>query len=228
MSTKKKATTLYWTPPGQVKAVKPAEAESMQAFTAKDEELFKEQESVIASNIGAFLRLGEALCIIKDRNLQTIRDPKFTFEHYCLNKWDFGKAYAYRLMGGYKCVQNLKEEMAPHGVILFPTNEAQVRPLTSLPSKKQVQAWAAVLKKAEGGNITAAMVEETVNGNADKPAKSHRVSGNPAAVKAEHKKMQTIAKLVENALGVDPSERSIKQLSKVLMKIQSLVKGVSL
>jgi hypothetical protein len=67
-----------------------------------------------------------------------VLEPKLTFERYCEEKWGFGQAYAYRLIRGYECVKNLKVHLAPQGVTVFPTNEAQVRPLTSLPPKEQV------------------------------------------------------------------------------------------
>jgi len=210
------------------KAAKTTESKEEVVFTAKDKALLMKAESVIASNIGAFLRLGEALCLIRDRNLQKITDPRLTFDEYCSKKWGFGKAYAYRLIGGYECVQNLKAQLASKRVNVFPTNEAQVRPLTSLSPDFQVRAWMKVLKKAKPGGITAAMVEDAVKGPAAKPARAFRVSIDPAAAKAVHKKLATIAKLVGHGLMVRPEDRSVSKLSLVLEKIQNLLTGIGL
>jgi hypothetical protein len=209
------------------KSAKSAELKSKLGFTAKDEELLEKLEGVIAANIGAFLRLGEALCIIRDRNLQKITDPKLTFDEYCSKKWGFGKAYAYRLIGGYECVRNLEDHLAPQGVKVFPTNEAQVRPLTGLEPEAQAKAWLIVLKKAKGDNITAALVDNVVYGEAAaKPSKQYRTSVDENAVaKAGQKKLQTIAGLVAKALKVDPSKRTVNQMSRILTRIQGLLKG---
>jgi hypothetical protein len=215
-----------WVPPGKVEATKTDESKKAPVFTADDKALLEKQEGVIASNIGAFLVLGEALSIIKGRDLQKITDPNLTFDEYCTKKWGFGKTYAYRLIGGYDCVDNLKDHLAPNGVTLFPANEAQVRPLTSLLPGEQVKAWSAVLKKANGGGVTAAMVEEVLEETAGKPAKSYRKSKTgDANAKAELKKLKTITRLVEKALEIDPAERTIKKLSDVLIKIQELLAG---
>jgi hypothetical protein len=144
-------------------AVEIIKSKGVLVFTEADKALLETQESVIAKYIGAFLLVGEALAIIKGRELQRILDPKLTFDEYCSKKWGFGQAYAYRLISGYECVANLRDSLAPQGVTVFPTNEAQVRPLTSLPPKDQVKAWSQVLKKAEG-NVTATLVLNIVKG----------------------------------------------------------------
>ena len=114
--------------------------------------------------------------------------------------------------------------MAPQGVVVFPTNEAQVRPLTSLLPKEQVKAWSQVLKKADG-NVTATLVFNIVKGvsakKSDKTTAGKEASG--AGAEAEQKKLNAIAKLVEKALSVKPAKRSIKGLSEVLEKIQGLL-----
>ena len=193
-------------------------------FKEEDRVLLETQESVIAKYLGAFLLVGEALAIIKRHELQRIVDPKLTFDEYCTKKWGFGATYAYRLISGYECVQNLKDQMAPQGVAVFPTNEAQVRPLTSLLPKDQVKAWSQVLKKADG-NVTATLVFNIVKGvsakKSDKTTAGKEASG--AGAEAEQKKLNAIAKLVEKALSVKPAKRSIKGLSEVLEKIQGLL-----
>jgi len=231
------STSTTWVPPKtgrlanlqtfEVEAVEIPEPKNLGVFTAADKALLEKQERVIAANIGAFLLLGEALAIIKGRELQRILHAELTFNEYCSKKWGFGQAYAYRLIRGYECVKNLKDAMAPHGVTVFPTNEAQVRPLASLPPEEQVKAWSRVLEKARG-NVTAALVENLAHGPAtpkNGAMDSAKGSVGQAGSSAEHKKLVAIARLVEKALQVQPAKRSIKALSGILMKIQGLLIG---
>jgi len=200
------------------------ESKDMEVFTAEDKALLLKLEGVIAANIGAFLRLGEALAIIKGRELQRVLEPKLTFERYCEEKWGFGQSYAYRLIRGYECVKNLRDNLAPKGVKVFPTNEAQVRPLASLPPEDQVKIWSRVLKEADGA-VTAVLVENIAHGTAaNKAAKAAAVeSPTKTEASAEYNKLKAIAKLVEKALSDKPTRRSIKKLSAVLMRIQDLL-----
>jgi len=211
-------------PTGRIKAVM-TEPKGKVKFTAEDKALLEKKERLISSNIGAFLILGEALSLIKERDLHKLTDPDLTFEKYCSNKWGFGKAYAYRLINSHKCVKHLQKTMSPNGVTLFPTNEAQVRPMEGLTPDTQVKVWTAALKKANGGIVTAALVEEVMAKMEGKPAKSYRHPKARAVENAEHKKLKTIAKLVEKALKVNSSDRTIKKLSAVLETIRKLLTG---
>jgi hypothetical protein len=227
LKTRKTRKRKSWNPLENVGAAKSDGSKETVDFTPDDKLLLEKQERIIASHVGAFLLIGEALSIIKGRDLQLIADSKLTFEQYCEKRWDFGKAYAYRLIAGYECVKRLKEELSPNGVTLFPANEAQVRPLAGLKPEDQVKAWPKVLKRANDGYLTAALVEEVVEEMAgkSKTAKSYRATKTNADAKAEQEKLKTIAKIVDKALQVDLAERTIKELSGVLMKIQELLTG---
>jgi len=208
------------------------ESKDKTVFTAADKADLEKQEGVIASNVGAFLVLGEALSVIKDRELHKITEPTLNFDAYCAKKWGFGEKYAYRLISSYKCVQHLKTQLAPNGVTLFPTNEAQVRNMASLSPEDQVKIWSAVLKKANGGGITAATVDEVVAGKAEKSTKPNATFLTESekadkTAKAEHKKLKTIAKLVEKARKVDPAELNLKKLLDILDKIEELLNDES-
>jgi len=214
----------YWQPPVKSETEKPAESKDAPVFTVEDKALLAKQEGVIASNIGAFLLIGEALSIIKKRDLQKILEPTLDFDAYCAKKWDFGEKYAYRLINSYECVKHLKEQMTPNGVTLFPLNEAQVRPLTSLLPEEQVKTWSAVLQKANGGSITAAMVEEVLTGKGAKSSKSGKTAETKTAdAKAEHKKLKTIARLIEKAKQIDAADLNFKKFKELLDKIEELL-----
>jgi len=215
--------TEVWQPPG-TEAAKPAESKDAPVFTDEDKVLLEKQEGVIASNIGAFLVLGEALSVIKDRKLHKITEPTLKFDAYCAKKWGFGQAYAYRLISSYECVEHLKAQLAPKGVTLFPTNEAQVRSMTMWSLEKQVEIWSAVLQKANGDGITAAMVNAVVAGNAEESIKSKATTKTKTAdAKTEHKKLKTIAKLVEKAQQIDAAELNFKKFKEIIDKIEKLL-----
>ena len=59
-----------------------------------------------------------------------------TFEDYCRERWGMSRIHAFRLIQAAE----VKENLLPIGNIL--TSESQARPLTSLPSEKQREAWA--------------------------------------------------------------------------------------
>jgi len=208
----------------EIESVEIMPSRGVLVFTDADKVLLETQESVIEKYLGAFLLVGEALSIIKGRELQRMVDPKLTFDEYCSKKWGFGQAYAYRLISGYECVKNLKDQLAPTGIKVFPTNEAQVRPLASLPPEKQVKAWAQVLKKADG-NVTATLVFNIVKGvSAKKPDKSDASEKTvEAGAIANVKTLTKIANIVDKALEVTPKRRTVKMLSAVLEQIQDLL-----
>ena len=222
--------------------VEAAKAESKDAvtFTADDKAMLQNQEKVIAANVGAFLVLGEALSMIKSRNLQKITDPNLTFEDYCSLKWGFGQAYAYRLIGAYECVTHLKTAMVPNGVSAFPTNEAQVRPLTNLKPDEQVKVWAAVLKKANGGVVTAAIVQDVVKSVGEKltttetttddeteveTAVNHKSDAKAAAGKAARRKLVAISKVINQVKKTDLTTLSPQKFREFIDKIEKLLQS---
>lgn len=209
-----------------VEAVNPVESQDSSEFTAEDRTLLETQEGVIASNIGAFLSIGEALSLIKGRGLHKITEPDLTFEQYCSKRWGFGDKYAYRLINGFDCVANLKAQMTPNNVTVFPTNEAQVRPLTSLPSPKdQVKAWDLVLKKAKGDSITAAMVEAVVARLTSKSVKPLKKAPKKAAAEVEQRKLKAIKDLVAEAKKFPKAKVNAKQWKGFLIKLEKLLKS---
>lgn len=211
----------------KVEVAKAAASNDRVVFTAEDKELLEKQESVIASNIGAFLVLGEALYVIKEHDLQKVSDSKLTFDEYCSRKWGFGQAYAYRLISCYKCVKHLRDQLAPNGVILYPANEAQVRPLTSLSPEDQVKAWISALKRANGGVITAAIVESVADGMGAQKASKLDIAEliKNADAKAEHKKLKTIANIVAKVRQTNPAVLNVKVLLGIISKIEKTLKS---
>lgn len=101
----------------------------------------------------------------------TIR--KWTFERYLEKRWDIKKSHGYRLLAGVElvqklayCTENDSDEMSPIGdknPIVFPENEAQVRPLIECLDHdgERLHVWQEVAQSGE--KITAALVQRKVD-----------------------------------------------------------------
>jgi hypothetical protein len=70
-------------------------------------------EQVIKSGLNPFLAVGQALAEIRDNRLYKATHK--TWEKYCKEKWDLGKAYANRQVLAYETVNLLELKMAPIG-----------------------------------------------------------------------------------------------------------------
>lgn len=111
-------------------------------------------EAVIARGLGTFFEVGNALYTIKEGELY--RDEFYSFESYCQDKWGICRQYAYRLIGAAEVLAQL----SPIGDKLpLPTNEAQIRPLVSLPEEDRAKAWEAAVHHAGNAPVTARHVE---------------------------------------------------------------------
>jgi hypothetical protein len=130
-----------------------------------EEKQLEQCEETIEQGLGTFLDVGRALAEIRDNRLY--KGSHRTFERYCKDRWDLGKAHAYRQIYGYEAVALLEQKRSPigdknesedsdsvneiHQEMILPRNEAQVRPLTKLTPEQQVEAWSLVLDWVNGG-----------------------------------------------------------------------------
>jgi hypothetical protein len=79
--------------------------------------------------------LARALTEINQSRLY--RDKYETFEDYCEEKWDIGRARAYQLMEAL----GVKDGLSTNGRHPVPTSERQIRSLMGLEPEKQLQVW---------------------------------------------------------------------------------------
>ena len=117
------------------------------AITKNTVEL-EQLETVIKQNIGAFYEVGRALMEIRDKGLYRDVLGYDTFEAYCKHRWDFNRAYAYRLMGSAQVI----DAVSPIG-IQSPDNERQTRPLARLEPDQQREAWQKAVATAPEGKV---------------------------------------------------------------------------
>ncbi len=120
-------------------------------------------ETVIAQGWQTFLDVGKALTTIRDHRLY--RAEYRTFETYCRQKWQYGSAYAYRLISAAEVVANL----ATIGDSRMPENESQVRPLIGLTPEQIRKAWAEALTDSKGERVTARLVKQKASNYQERP-----------------------------------------------------------
>jgi hypothetical protein len=134
------------------------------------------------------------------RDGKLYRDKYETFEKYCAEKWEFGRAHAYRLIGSAEVMRDL----SPIGdSVPMPLNEAQVRPLVRLEAAQRRKTWMAISKKAVGTTIRASHVAaeakslySPVIDESRTSAKTPRASGNNST----HKQLAEALKLIDLAV----------------------------
>jgi hypothetical protein len=112
-------------------------------------------EQIIAQGIKTFVEVGRALTAIRDQHLY--RESYGTFEDYLRERWDLSRPYAYQLMEASAVVENVSATAD-----IVPVNEAQARPLATLPPEQQAEVWQEAVRTAPPSGITAKHVQTTV------------------------------------------------------------------
>jgi hypothetical protein len=116
-------------------------------------------ERQIEKGLAQFLIAGSALRRIRDQKLyQPKYGPKATFETYCLKRWGFSRAHAYRLIEA----ADVQARLSPNGDIKLPS-EAVARALLPLKDNpKALRAAWTYISDTVKEKITADVVRETV------------------------------------------------------------------
>jgi hypothetical protein len=189
-------------------------------LTQEEQQLLDQSEQTIRVGLGQFVEVGSALIEISDHKLYRVSFD--TFEDYCRQQWNLSDDYAYRLINAAKCVTVLKAKLTSQDVTVFPTNEAQVRPLLDLEPKEQAKAWLKVLKDTAGNQITAKEVKGVVDGLTGKPEGKKTVTPKARLEKTEQK-LTRIEKLVTKAKGQAPFSQNTDFLQ-ILEEILKVIK----
>jgi hypothetical protein len=125
-------------------------------LTLTERQALDRLETVIRDGLPTFYAVGEALTTIRNQHLY--RTEFRTFEEYCLQKWDIGRASAYRMIDAAE----VKDNVSPHGDVPLPTNESQVRALKAAPPDKQADVWNQARATAPDGKVTAKHITQIV------------------------------------------------------------------
>jgi hypothetical protein len=101
-------------------------------LSGPDDAYLREREGIIEEGRETFLAVGRALLEIREyRSGALFKETYGSFEAYIREGWEFGRAYAYRLMNAAEVV----EQLSPRGdtsATAQPTSEKQIRALTLL------------------------------------------------------------------------------------------------
>lgn len=114
------------------------------ALSAEDRKYRTSREKIVGLGVRASIRAAKALYeIFSYRGGALWKASHDSFESYCREKWDYGKAHSYRLKDCGDFVVDL-EKQSPIGDL--PANEGQVRPILDLPRESRIRVWKAVVK----------------------------------------------------------------------------------
>jgi hypothetical protein len=116
-------------------------------------------EKVIEKGLKNFVEVGNALKQIRDQKLY--RNFYDTFEQYVRERWDIGRAHAYRLIDASQTM----EVLSPNGDIL-PVAESHIRPLLQFDVNDRPAVWEVLVKNLKVNNdrvITAKDIGDHVN-----------------------------------------------------------------
>ena len=118
-----------------------------------------ELEGAIDSGLKTFLDVGRALKEINDGKLY--RDTTDSFEKYVNQRFNVGRAYAYRLMSAAEVDETLG--VSPIGD-KRPINETQFRELAKVKKDRVCEVWQKAVEAAErsGEAVTAKLIKNTV------------------------------------------------------------------
>jgi hypothetical protein len=131
-------------------------AQSEPSLTQPEQLELLQHETTIQQGLKSFFEVGKALATIRDKKLY--RASHATFEEYCRVRWNIGRRSAYQLIEAAEVMENVR-----NCAQTLPANEAQARPLTSLPASRQMAAWQRALETAPGGKVSAAHIQQVVN-----------------------------------------------------------------
>src|ERR1700677_3843130 len=90
----------------------------------------EESERTLERGLGTFYEVGNALLTIRESRLYRLTHS--SFERYCLERWNIGRSYAWRVIGAAERLNLLPKDQTASR----PTNEFQVRPFLKLAAKE--------------------------------------------------------------------------------------------
>jgi len=144
------------------------------ALTVAESKTLAEHEATIERGLKTFYEVGAALAAIRDAKLY--RQTHGTFEGYCNERWDFARSTAYQLIDASNVLKNVRNCGQTE---TLPANEAQARPLASVPEEERAEVWQTVVDSAptdDDGNprITAKHVQSVVDYEYEQPIKKKK------------------------------------------------------
>lgn len=124
-----------------------------------------EREAIITGAVKSALAASKALyeiCSYQDGSLW--KESHSSFQHYCSEKWGYGKSHSYRLLDTGRLIADVGAAQSPRGEnIKPPVNEAQVRTLVAtVPRERQVECWCQIVADKDPALLTSTVVKAEV------------------------------------------------------------------
>lgn len=135
---------------------KPQNNQELSNNDKDDQKILQKLEATIENGLGTFFAVGN--CLLQIRESELYRFQYSSFEEYCLERWGFKRAHAYRLCKSSKALSDMKEQL--NGIATLPKTEGQIRPLLSLKVEDRPKAWSEILAGTKGKKITSSVVSE--------------------------------------------------------------------
>ena len=150
----------------------PAEMVDAANLSAADRDFLDNEEAIIRAGRRSFLDVAAALVRIRDYKGGLLYMERYgSFEAYCQQRWEFGQAYAYRLMGAAQIVAELSPR-GEKGDFTLPATEKQVRALALLDSPEdRRKAWMEAVQQAGEAEVPSRLVSRVVQGMIQKGRK---------------------------------------------------------
>jgi hypothetical protein len=139
-----------------VSSTKTGPKQTTKSLSLNEREELARNEAVIERGFQTFLEVGTALLEIKKKALH--RETHTNFEDYCRERFEMSRVHAHRQIRAVEVCALL-----PNGDTPRPTTEAQLRPLTSVPSDKARILWLKAVNQANGRKVTGSVVRRVVN-----------------------------------------------------------------
>jgi len=194
---------------------------SVKILTPAESRLLTKLEEAIGIGLKTFQEVYNALFKIRDQRLY--RSSHDTFEEYCRDKWKFTSRQANRLIGAGGVVENLNVQDQLVSPLAIPENEAQARPLVSLPPAKQIEASRIVAEKP--GKHTTKDFEEAAEEVAPKVVKTGKTGTSKTGNSGLDKLMELVDQAQTMARKIVNGDDLVKMLGDVAKVITRKLNG---
>lgn len=209
----------------------PLELVDKDNLSPADRKFLTSHETIIETGRKTFIEVATALRGIRDyKGGALYKDRYGTFEAYCQERWDFGRAHAYRLIDAAK----IYSEMSPRGDkrqdLVLPTTEKQLRALGRLPTPAlRETAWRATVDAIGENPIRARDVEKEVRAvikSKGLAAPKERRIAKPVVHRITAGDLAKIRSCVEKLRAAVAKVEDGRKIDRLLNEIEALVSAV--
>lgn len=187
----------------------------------RDRQVLEKAEAVIEAGSKTFMDVAQALMEIRDYKDGLLYKQKYgTWDAYCEERWDFGRAYASRLTKAAEIVG-----MLPMGNISAVT-ERQIRPLGKLTSEAlRRRAWELAIEDAGEGPVFTRHVEKAVRALVEKEGLPAAKRSTPMSYRIDAEELKAAQTVLERLRKLCKDAPKAKAFLKLIDELGSLLPG---